>query len=156
MKNSHVLLLSLVVFFLLTFVCEATNSTYKKIKFPLPSHTQKRSLVFGSEAGYIWTFSVGCSLIPSEVDRIVSAFFQSAEYSQTLSSASEILSDSSAIPCYVTEMTLNVARTYVTLQCTSTNLVNVSRLENFLRDGIILPLECRRRVAVARSEVIRV
>src|SRR6185503_18980138 len=155
MKNPHVRCLLLIVFFLFAFSCEATNSTYKKIKFPLPSHTEKRSSVFASEAGYLWEVSVGCGLIPSEVDRIVTAFFQSAEYTRTLSSASEILSNSVAIPCYVTEMTLNVARTFVYLQCTSTNLVNVSRLESFLRDGDILPLECRRRITVAKSEVIR-
>jgi len=129
--------------------------TYKKTYYPVPSHVRKRTSVLAAQTGYEWTFSVGCSMIPSEVDRIVTAFFLAAEYSQTLSTFTTA-SDAAAIPCYVVTVIQNVARTFVKLQCTTPTAVNVSKLDAFLRTGTILPLECRDRITVARNEAIRV
>lgn len=127
---------------------------YKKTYYPLPAHVRKRALL-QTQQGYEWTFTVGCSMIPSEIDRIVNAFFNAAEYSQTLSTSS-VLADPSAIPCYVSKIIQNIARTYVTLSCTSPTGVNTSRLDTFLRAGSTLPLECRDRITVARNQPIRV
>lgn len=129
--------------------------TYKKTYYPLPAHARKRAIL-QTQPGYEWTFTVGCSMIPSEIDRIVTAFFDAAEYSQTLMSASSILADPAAIPCYVSRIIQNIARTYVTLSCTTPTAVNTTRLDTFLRAGTMLPLECRDRITVARNHPIRV
>lgn len=142
---------SLVLFSLLVLgVTLVQADRYNRTKYPGPPGSPKRSVLEMASAGHQWSVTVGCSLTPGEVDLIVDTFFQAASMAQS------VANDPSAFPCYVSKVTGNVARTFITLDCSDGNAMNVTRFDLFLRTHEMIPSECRTKVSIDQIPVLHV
>jgi subtilisin family serine protease len=130
------------VFVLLLVLMNAAVS-FRPTIYPRPG--PKRSLIQGAEAQLQFHARIRCSLAEFETDHLQSAF-TAGKALATLLTDDELFFTPGAVPCQLTETTVNAVNTFLVMECAFHLQGLEAVIASFLRDTDALPQECRDRV----------